>query len=733
LTARGVKVLDCGLAKAEREDALGADLPGVTKIGTILGTINYLSPEQAQGKAVDAASDVFAFGAVLYEMCSGAKAFPGENAASIIAAILERQPAQLSAMRVGLPVALVRVVEQCLEKDPRNRPTNLSDAMREVETTPAAVAPEVAPDLHRKRHPSRRLLLRLGGAGALLAAGWTMAEKVGIFRPSVSRTLLYPPEGFLWAGGLALSPDGRRLVTVVFDKQRARRLWIRSLQTSDEQVLAGTEGAASPFWSPDSSRVGFFANGKLLSVSASGGSVQYVAGAEGAIGASWGSGGKILFGAALSGRLSFVSAKGGLPRLARGVGDVSIPSFPQFLPDGSDFLFSGWDRESGAPEALLGGLDSPNPHVLIKGASAAQFAPPDYLLFLRNGVLMAQRFDWANRRPVAEAFAVSGPTVARSGGAAAYITTFSTSRNGVLAYRTGSISMRQRLAWHSRDGRLLRSVGEPGNYMELFLSRDGRFGTVNMGGANGNLGLLDMAANTIRPITSEPPIVYDGVWSPDSRNVVFQIYTSTRTRIMALTVGETSPRLLLDDGLGNYPDDWSPDGKWIVAHKLAGAGSTAFLLAADGQSKGRVLFKTKGQLDQLQFSPDGRWLAYNSTESGSWQVYVVSYPSMSKATRISNSGGCQPIWRGDSQELFYLTLDGKLMAVPMRDNSPQPLSMKELFRTRLHPYPGFAQYGAEAAGQKFLIIEPDPSAEPPESGEPIHVMTDWPAHVRVSA
>ncbi len=730
LTANGPKVLDFGLAKFACEGLLDPELAAMTKTGAILGTLHYLSPEQAQGKEVDTASDVFSFGAVLYEMSTGAKAFAGDNPASVIAAILERQPS-----RSALPASLEQVIGQCLEKDPSRRPTNLSEAFREIEIAPDGVEEIViTPPVPESRFPSRRVVLGLAGGAALLTAGWRAMQGLTLFRSPVSSGLIYPPEGFVWAGGIALSPEGSQLAAILVDQRRVRHLFVRSLTSSVERILPGTEGAAFPFWSPDSRRIGFFANGKLHSISASGGSIQFVAGAAGPIGASWGSDRKILFGTATDGRLSLVEGSGGSPSVVRGFGEVSIAAWPQFFPDGRRFLFSGWDRESGTAEVYLASLDSPTPRVLIQRASAAQFAPPDYLLYLRDGNLMAQRFDWVNARPMAEAVAVArNRTGATANTASNRVATFSASQNGVLAFRTGPTTNRQRLVWRGRDGRYLRSVGEPGSFMELFLSRDGKSAVVNLGSASGNLALVDFAANTISPITSERPLVYDGVWSPDSRTVAYQIYTPSRTRILALTVGETTPRVVLDDGSASYPDDWSPDGKWILAHKQApkqdrkqvGGEWIAFLTSVDGKAKGRVVLKTKGPADQFQFSPDGRWLAYNSPESGRSEVYVTNYPAVNQVTRISDGGGCQPIWRADSKELFYLTMDGRLMSVEMQNESVQTVRPKELFRTRLRPYTGFAQYGSDAAGHQFLVIEPDPAAEPAEFSEPIHVVANW--------
>jgi Tol biopolymer transport system component len=263
--------------------------------------------------------------------------------------------------------------------------------------------------------------------------------------------------------------------------------------------------------------------------------------------------------------------------------------------------------------------------------------------------------------------------------------------------------------------------------MEVFLSRDGASAAVNLGNASGNLGLIDLATNAISRLTTEGPVVYDGVWSPDSRNLVYQVYTPPKTRIMELTLGQPSARLLLDDGTLNFPDDWSPDGKWILLRKQVGGTNIVFLLAADGRSQGRVLLKTRFMTDQFQFSPDGRWLAYNSMESGRWEVYLARFPDMRNITRISEGGGCQPIWRKDGKELFYLTLDGKLISVEMQGETLQTFKPKKLFASRVRVYGGFAQYAADAAGQQFLMIEPDAEAEAAESGEPIHVLTNWAA------
>jgi Tol biopolymer transport system component len=727
LTTNGVKILDFGLAKAGQGEGFDPSLANVSKADVILGTLNYLSPEQAEGKQVAATSDVFAFGAVLYEMAVGVKAFAGDNAASVIAAILERQPRLLTSWRPELPAALEQIVNTCLEKDQRRRPSNLSDIARELDAIPDRVVPNRAWLPHAIRIPNRRLVLGLAGAAALLAAGWHVG-RYSALSLAAGDTLVFPPEGATWVGGLAISPDGGQLATAVVNRQRVRQLWVRPLTSSADKILPGTEGASFPFWSPDSKRIGFFANGKLYSISPFTGSLQYVCAASHPGGGAWGSGGNIVFGAEPSRGLSLTPAGGGSlrPVTTLGRGEVTGHFLPQFLPEGRRFLFAGWDAEAGTLGVFLGTLDSATPRLLLRNVTVAQFAPPDYLLFLQAGRLMAQKFDWAGTRPIAEAFAVAGNRNTPNGRPPApSIGGFSVSQNGVLTYRTAVPTPRDRLVWHTRDGRFLRTVGEPGSYMELFLSRDGMSAVVNLGNAGGNLGLVDFSTNTVSRLTAEQPVVYDGVWSPDSRTLVYQVYAPPKTRIMALTLDNPSPRLLLDDGSLNFPDDWSPDGKWILVRKQTGKEMTVFLLSADGRPQKRVLLKTKSTTDQFQFSPDGRWLAYNSMESGRWEVYVSRFPSMRDVTRISQGGGCQPLWRRDGKELFYLTLDGKLMSVEVQGEIVQPLSAKKLFASRVRVYGGFAQYAVDASGQQFLMIEPATGTELPESREPIHVMKNW--------
>ncbi|HKE24637.1 MAG TPA: protein kinase [Bryobacteraceae bacterium] len=731
LTANGAKILDFGLAKADGAELFDPGLAFVSKNGAIFGTLNYLSPEQAQGKEVDGAADVFAFGAVLYEMATGARAFAGDNPASVIAAVLEKQPPPVASLRPELPGALQRIVNACLEKDPQRRPTNLLDMAQQLEGMPdGSVAEQAMPAARWARISRRHVVLGAAGAAALLAAGWR-AGRYFAAPVAVSNALISPPEGFAWAGGMAVSPDGTQVAATVANRSRVRQLWLRALTSSTERFLPGTEGASFPFWSPDSRQIAFSVSGNLRAISLSSGSTRSVATAGLAAG-SWGAAGHILIGQGGSGGLSLVAAEGGPSRrLAVDEGNLSAYFAPQFLPDGRRFLFVGWDRQSGGAGVYLGDAEGSAARLLVNGATGGQFAPPDYLLFLRGGTLMAQKFDWRQGRPAAESLRIaggsSGSNAQRAGPP---ILGFSVSQNGVLAYRTATPMLRDRLVWHDRDGRFLRAAGEPGRYMEVFLSPDGKSAAVNLGSARGNLGILDLGTNTMAQVTNEQPIVYDGVWSPDSRKLVYQIYAPPKTRVMELTLGQPSPRLLLDDGFMSFPDAWSPDGKWILVRRQAGRDLSVLLLAAERTSERRVLLKTKYPTDQFQFSPDGHWLAYNSMESGRWEVYVARFPSMRDVAAVSYGGGCQPIWRGDGKELFYLTLDGKLMSVEITSGVPNHAQAKRLFASRIGVYAGFAQYAADAAGQRFLMIEPDTEAEPSELSDPIHVMTNWEAKLR---
>jgi hypothetical protein len=338
---------------------------------------------------------------------------------------------------------------------------------------------------------------------------------------------------------------------------------------------------------------------------------------------------------------------------------------------------------------------------------------------------MAQRFDLGASRLLGEPVPIAGHNDASS----TEITAFSVSNGGVLVYRAGAPAGSTRLVWRGRDGTQLGTQGQSANYGSVFLSPDERRAsvTVNRDGI-ANLWVLEFASDVLSPLTFEIEPTLNPIWSPDSRRVAYQIYRRDHTTLLTLKLGEHSSKLLLDDGRLNFPDDWSPDGKWILGRRLVGKQMSVIIVPADGSAPPKVLFDAPALLDQLQFSPDGQWVAYNSIESGQWEVYAARFPSMTDTQQLSNAGGCQPVWRRDGQELFYLTQNGQMMSVPLTSGPTlQAAAPKMLFQTSLTVACSNTQYAADSSGQKFLLPERQQSKEPLEAREPLHIVSDWQA------
>jgi hypothetical protein len=306
------------------------------------------------------------------------------------------------------------------------------------------------------------------------------------------------------------------------------------------------------------------------------------------------------------------------------------------------------------------------------------------------------------------------------------IAAFSVSETGVLVYRFGAPAVNQ-LAWYSRDGRLLGPVGTPARYQQIFLSPDEKLAAVDVRrDETTSIELLRLDNQILTLLASETQAqVGDGSWSPDSRQLVYEVKTPTQSRIMTISLSEMTPTLVYEDAVRNYADDWSPDGKWIIYRR---EGRAVYIVPPDGKTKPQLLLDAAYAMDQFQFSPDTRWLAYNSLKSGRWEVYVSRFPSMRDTRQVSTAGGCQPVWRREGKELFYVTEDGRLMSVPITGGSTlETDTPKELFPTSIRVVCAVSQYAATRNGDKFLLIEPARPADAPASREPIHIVTNWTA------
>jgi eukaryotic-like serine/threonine-protein kinase len=719
VTKGGVKLLDFGLA-TERAAAINpaaADQVTQTTVvtaagGAVTGTLQYLAPEQIEGRPADERSDLFACGAVIYEMVAGRRAFEARTPAGVIAAILREDPPPIGAQRTDAPPALDRVVRACLAKDRDDRWQSATDLARELRWI-AAGAVET-----RAASPVRPwILMAIAGVAALLLTIAVVLLAREYFRPpaapaNVARTSVLLPEGIQFpAGGtlggvgrFALSPDGKRLAFVAVDASGNQMLWLRPIDALVATPLAGTAGASSPFWSPDSDTVAFFAQGQLKAVTLPGGATRVIAPqAFNATGA-W-SGDTILFTPTAASPIARVPAAGGTPKpvtmLDASAGDI-IHRSPYFLPDGRHFLYVAVAARPGGttPRAVyVGSIDESDgpPRLVMQSGSSAKYAD-GYLIFLRENTLMAQPFD-AQRfelsgepRPIADQVELSGVASA----------TFSFSQTGTLVYQTATDG--SQLTWVDRQGRLIDSVGEPGRYGDLDLSPDARQAVVSVLDPATNtrdLWVIDLARGVRTRLTSDRAEDVAPAWSRDGARIAFASNRSGHFDLYqkgASGFGDDEP--LLTGAGENYPASWAPDGALLF---WTFAGTNAGLMRLPAAPNRAAEPWLPGPTSQAAISRDGKWALYLSAESGRLEVYVTSYPTPTWRAQVSIAGGNFPRWRADGREVYYTGRDNKLMAVSVTPRGTQ-LDVEEahpLFEMR--PVSRGFFYAPAPDGERFLV------------------------------
>jgi serine/threonine protein kinase/Tol biopolymer transport system component len=749
LTKAGAKLLDFGLAKTGASVLGGTNVsilpttPPVTQQGSILGTLQYMSPEQLEGREADARTDIFAFGAVLYEMLTGTRAFSGKSQASLIGAIMHAQPASMSARQPLVPATLDRVVKTCLEKEPDDRWQTVRDLLRELkwatepDATSTVSAPATPPTRPTRPWPSWTIAA-LSAITAATGAIWLYSRN-----PSINAALnliqfpMAMPEGSTLAVGrsqtagtgltvpLAVSPDGRRIAFLATSRDGRSRLWVRALDAATAQELAGTEGAIGPFWSPDSRSLGFFADERLKTIDAAGGRPLTICPAPGFTrGGAWGDG-AIVFSPG-GGALQRVAAVGGTPSPATTlVENESTHTRPDFLPDGRRFFFQANTRD-GAHAIYVGSLDSPERTLVIKAADAANVTySSGHLLFLRDTTLMAQPFD--TRRlalsgeptPIAEQ--VRAMSVVNVG-----LGLFSASRNGVLVYQTGPSLFGSQLVWLDRTGKRVRDIGDRANYGDITLSPDAKRAAVSVFDperAIGYLSIIDVARGvSTRLLTSSSfGSASMPVWSPDGDRIAFRAGRSGKIGLyLSSLTAAAEPELLVSGEWSPY--SWSRDGRFLVYTTPSGSELSAVPLNGDRKPFPVLRGAESGP---GQFSPDGRWIAHFSRESDRQEVYVTPFPGPGAKIRISPAGGLEPRWRRDGRELFYLTPENRLVAVAV-DGRGSAFDVGEA-RTLFDVRPAGARYvyDVTADGQGFLFSVQPPQAELDNS--PPTVVINWPA------
>jgi serine/threonine protein kinase len=737
-----VKILDFGLAKLFQPSSSSAPsaitLDDRTEPGVVMGTIGYMAPEQVRGEAADHRTDIFALGAILYEALAGQRAFQKPTSAETMTAILNEHPPDVSQNTPNLPPSLQRVVHRCLEKNPEQRfqsAFDLAFALEELSDVSGSsiVTKQVA------RRLSSRTLLRTAAEVVLLAIALILflgRHPSETASPSLQAAILPPPGDGFWGNitqPAAISPDGQFLA-VISMRNGHTQLWLRRLNASDAQLVAGSEDAANPFWSPDSHYIAFFVPGKLKKVGISGGPVTDVcpSGAFG-MGGAWSQRGVIIL-ATFGQALRKVSDNGGVPEPIPGAelsSDAIAQLWPAFLPDGKHFLYLDWrysthdGRENGV---WIGSLDGDKAQRLPLSSTNAHYSE-GYLLFSRDGDLVAQKFDLSRLElsgavlPVARN--IEYDTFFHDG-------MFTVSANGTLVYGPAGAAVDTELTWMDRNGKVLGILGEPGCLERQSISPDGKQVAVGVKftDARERIWIYDVDRGTRIPLVDgeSGPTLYSPVWSPDGSQVA---YRSTLGRSSTLLAHNS-------DGSGEErqpgsmhfellrPTDWSPDGHYLALEFTNFQGRQAWqdrlrIVGVDGAGKPVLDIDNAGA---GKFSPDGHWLAFDDESSG--QLYVTSFPGPGPRIAVSTAGGDDPRWRGDGQELFYVTNDLTVIAVQVRESRHEfrVLSSKPLFRLQLPWNVGF--YDVTRDGKRFLVN----TRTLKQQTAPLTVVTDWPLKIQ---
>ena len=749
LTGDGqVKVLDFGLAKAMDVAPAGASVAGgaatlsptislaMTQAGMILGTAAYMSPEQAKGRPADKRADVWAFGCVLYEMLTARRAFAGDDAAETLAFIITKEP-DWSLLPADTPVPVKRLLRRCLRKDPRERLHDIADARLEIEDAvhlPHEETPAVLLTAARERYvriPWIVAALATIAAAGFAAFGFTRSAADA---PTIRFTVA-APEGHALSvlipatsapGGvpapLAVSPDGRHVAFLANEPSGRSRIWIRTLDALEARVLAGTEGAAGPCWSPDSRSLAFHANGRLRRIDIAGGPSVPLADAPDYRGCAWGRSGIIVFAPGSVGPLLRVSDKGGIatPATIQADGDTGHAR-PSFLPDGRRFFYRVYNGG-----IYLASLDSPDRTLVIEEPDATNVAyPQGHLLFVRETTLMAQPFDVGARALTGEAVPLAEHIQRLGTPPWAF---FSASENGVLVYRAGDPASGGQITWVDRTGRGIGTLGDLAGYSDLQMSPDGtRTAVVRIDGESArDIWIYDNPRNIRTRFTFDAVNVQSPVWSPDGSEIVFASSRNGRLNLFRKsTSGVAREELVLADSHNKNPLSWSRDGRYLVY--VASGGSTnrsdLMVLPMSGEPKPFAYLDSPASESTGRLSPDDKWMAYVSDESRQNEVYVAPFPEPTSRVQISIAGGHRPRWSADGRTIVYLAPTGPtLMAadVNVAGDRLQVTAVRELFDT---PGLGGSRYVWDMSpdGRRFLLNVLRATA----SEEPLSVVLNW--------
>jgi eukaryotic-like serine/threonine-protein kinase len=757
-----VKVLDFGLAKAFAADATGQDFSNSptlsvapTMHGVIMGTASYMSPEQARGRPVTKATDIFAFGAVLYELLTGVQAFPGEDVGDILATVVKTEP-DWSKLPEDTPPAIRTLLKRCLRKERRQRLGDAGAVRIEIEDALAWMA-EGGAGATATTAPIGRLTLpgRVAWSVAAiaivigaLAMGAFMYRQPAPAEPQAFRFSVGPPQGTNLDPNphfLTISPDGTKLAFIATDSSGKGQLWVRALDSEAAQPLAGTDDPTQPFWSADSRFLAFYArDGKLKKVAASGGPVQTITDAVSGANGSWSRDGIILFAPAAGGGTTAAAARPGATiRRVSSAGGESQPVtaldesrqetahyWPHFLPDGKHFLYLALSSNPEKNAIFVGSLDSPEKKLLLNAASNVVYVSPGYLLFNREGTLMAQPFDAERLElageevPIAEDVQFNAVNMRAA---------FAASANGVLAYRIATSASSGQLVWFDRSGKQTVLLGDPNAYGgDVELSPDGKRAAVSIVDQvrrTEDLWLYDVGRGLKTRFTFDPGQERNPIWSLDGSRIVFSSTRKGRGDLYQKASDNSgTEEVFFEDNLDKFGTGWTPDGRFFL-YSTNNTGNVenndVLVLPLSGDRKPVPFQKTEFREGFARFSPDGRWVAYTWYESGLSQVYVAPFPGPGGKWLVSTAGGRLPRWRRDGTEIFYLAPDNTLMAAAVngRGSSFAVGAVRPLFETRATG--ARYSYDVSADGQRFLIN----TALEQAASAPITVVVNWAAGV----
>ena len=726
-----VKVLDFGLAKLTEPEPAFAGItalpttPPHTLPGIVLGTIGYMSPEQVRGVVADHRSDIFALGAIVYEMLAGRRAFSGEMPMDAMTAIMKEDPKPLPLAERNIPPALERIVMRCLEKSPAARFKSADDlafALESFSTQSGATAALKDPTLRTR---GSRIAWVATGAFAVAAAAMAVPAlryfRAAVTDPSEMRLEIATSS---LGQNFSISPDGRTVAFVTgglaatTDKNQ---LWLRQLQSETARPIAGTENAAPapPAWSPDSRAVVFFADQKLKRIDIATGAVQTLADAPAWFGASWSADGVIVASLGNTSPLYRLPAAGGQQVPATRLSPQQTGHrYPVFLPDGRHFLFFG----NGAPAVrgvYVGSIDSTDTHRIVETESRAEFWPPDYIVFARQEALVAQHLDLRRLEVVGQPVVIAPRVWQNPGGNFAGVAV-SASVAGPLVYRLPESQLRQ-LRWLDRSGKEIGTVGEPDTARKGIdrLSPDGAsYAIVRSVNGSEDLWLMDTARGTLRRLTSDA-LDARPIWSPDGSHIAYESFRNGKGDFYQRALSGSTDEVLLESDENKNIFDWSPDGRFILyASQNPKTGNDLWALPLDGDRKPFVVVQTEFEEFDGHFSPDGRWIAYRSSETGRSEIYVRPFPGSGRSWQVSANGGIEPAWRRDGREIFYRGLDGGVVAVSIVSQT-QPAAVTAGTPVVLFRAPGSVVPSPD--GQRFLADTPVGEASNP----PITVLLNW--------